>query len=29
MNFSGLKAGVYFITVETNTGKEVIKVVKQ
>ena len=29
MNFSGLKSGVYFITVETNTYREVVKVVKQ
>lgn len=29
MNFSGLKSGVYFITVETNTSREVVKVVKQ
>jgi hypothetical protein len=28
-NFSGLKSGVYFISVETNTGREVVKVVKQ
>ena len=28
MNFSGLKPGVYFITVETNTSREVVKVVK-
>jgi hypothetical protein len=29
VNFSGLKSGVYFIAVETNTGREVAKVVKQ
>lgn len=29
MDFSSLKSGVYFITVETNTGREVVKVVKQ
>jgi hypothetical protein len=28
LNFSELKAGVYFISVETNTGREVVKVVK-
>jgi hypothetical protein len=29
VNFSGLKSGIYFISVETNTGREVAKVVKQ
>jgi hypothetical protein len=29
VNFSDLKSGVYFISVETNTGREVVKVVKQ
>ncbi len=29
MNFSGLKPGVYFITVEKNTSREVVKAVKQ
>ena len=28
LNFSELKSGVYFISVETNTGREVVKVVK-
>ncbi len=29
LNFSELKSGIYFISVETNTGREVVKVVKQ
>jgi hypothetical protein len=29
LNFSEFKSGVYFISVETNTGREVVKVVKQ
>ncbi|MFN5371172.1 MAG: T9SS type A sorting domain-containing protein [Bacteroidia bacterium] len=29
LNFSEFKSGVYFISVETNTAKEVVKVVKQ
>jgi hypothetical protein len=29
VNLGSLKAGVYFVTVETNTTKETIKLIKQ